>query len=145
MKDVRIDNDAHWQAVHWKSINSAYASSPFFEYVADYYQALYSKKQEFLIDLNCDLLSTTMELLNINLKYSLSDSYIEVESMDDIRETIHPKRPFKSGVVRYKLPPYQQVFSDRHGFISDLSILDLLFNEGQNAGMFLKNSLAKNV
>ena len=143
MKDVEIDNDAHWQQVHWKSINSAYASSPFFEYVADYYQTLYSKKQRFLIDFNCALLSTTMELLNIDLKYTLTDSYNDIGFRDDIRETIHPKRPFKSGVVSYNLPPYQQVFSDRHGFVSDLSILDLLFNEGQNAGMFMKNSISK--
>ena len=142
MKDILIDNDSPWQAIHWKSINSAYASSPFFEFVSDYYQPFYSKKQNSLLDLNCELLSVSLELLNINLKYSLSDSYKPIDSNDDLRETIHPKRSFISDSVVYKAQKYQQVFSDRHGNMDNLSILDLLFNEGQNAGLILKSSIS---
>jgi hypothetical protein len=143
MKDIIIDEESPWRAIHWKSINSAYASSPFFEFVSDYYLPLYSKKQKYLIDFNCKLLSVTLELLNIGLKYSLSDSFKPSDSSTDLRESIHPKRPFESNTLAYKLPPYQQVFSDRHGFKEDLSILDLLFNEGQSAGQILRSSLSE--
>ena len=143
MKDIIIDEESPWQAIHWKSINAAYASSPFFEFVSDYYQPLYSKKQKYLIDLNCELLSLTLKLLNINLKYSMSDSYDPSDSNTDLRETIHPKRPFDSNILTYKPQTYHQVFSDRHGFKENLSILDLLFNEGQNAGQILRSTLSE--
>ncbi len=142
MKDVLIDYDSSWQAVHWKSIHSAYASSPFFEYVADYYEPYYSKRYKYLADLNCDLLFTTLELLNFDLTFTKSDDFTPLDSMDDLRDTIHPKKAFKVGSMVYTPFPYQQVFSDRHGFKDNLSILDLLFNEGQNAAMILKNSVS---
>lgn len=142
MKDIRIDYDSPWQAIHWKSILASYASSPFFEFVSDYYQPLYSKKQKYLIDLNCEILSITLELLNIDQQYKLSSSYNPAISNDNIRDTIHPKRPFKSEFFVYKPQEYQQVFSDRHGMVNDLSILDLLFNEGQNAVLILRKIIS---
>lgn len=144
LKDVKIDYDTPWQAVHWKSINSAYASAPYFEFIQDYIEPVYLRKQNYLIDLNCELLTITSELLNLDINHVRTDRYDPVESASDIREAIHPKRPFKLNSVNYTPLPYHQVFAERYGFVKDLSILDLLFNEGQNAGMILKRSVLHN-
>jgi len=141
LKDVKIDYDTPWQPVHWKSIRSAYASSPYFEYIQDYIEPVYSRKQTFLIDLNCELLSITLELLNLDVNHVRSEQYTHIDPESDIREAIHPKRPFQLKSVEYTPLPYHQVFTDRFGFVKDLSILDLLFNEGQNAGTILKRSI----
>lgn len=141
-KDVRIDYDTSWQPIHWKSINAAYASSPFFEYIIDSYQGLYEKRYIFLVDLNMDLLKLTLDLLNIDKQIQLSASYEHLSPDNDPRECIHPKRSFQMSNVSYEALPYQQVFNDRHGFVKDLSIIDLLFNEGQNAADLLKRSIS---
>ncbi len=140
-KNVKVDYDSPWQAVHWKSINSAYASAPYFEFIQDYIEPVYSRKYTFLIDLNCELLSITSELLNIDINHVLSKQYAFIEPESDIREAIHPKRAFQMKSIEYTPLPYHQVFADRYGFVKDLSILDLLFNEGQNAGGILKRSI----
>lgn len=142
MKDIRIDYDPPWQAIHWKSISSSYASSPFFEFISDYYQPLYLKKERYLADLNCKLLSTTLGLLNTDMTYTRSEAYEHIDFSEDIREAIHPKRKFSMASVKFHPQSYQQVFSDRHGMVDNLSILDLLFNEGQNAGQILKASIS---
>ncbi len=141
-KDIRIDYDTDWQPIHWKSINAAYASSPFFEYIIDSYQGLYEKHYKYLVDMNMDLLEITLELLNIDKVIKLSESYEHLPTENDSRERIHPKRSFRMSSVSYEARHYQQVFNDRYGFVKDLSILDLLFNEGQNAGDLLKRSLS---
>lgn len=144
-KDIRIDYDTSWQTVHWKSINAAYASSPFFEYIIDYYQPLYEKRYKFLVDLNMELLSITMEVLNISRVINLSASYEHLLPVNDPREQIHPKRSFQMAAVSYDALPYQQVFNDRYGFVKDLSIIDLLFNEGQNSEALLRKSISLDI
>lgn len=143
VKDIRIDYDTPWHKNHWKSIVSAYASAPFFEFMYDSFSVIYKKKYTFLADLNQELMYAALDLLQLQLNISRSKTYLTLDPESDIREVIHPKRKFRH--TGYKLHPveYQQVFSERHGFIADLSILDLLFNEGTNANAVLQKSITK--
>jgi len=142
MKDVRIDYDTNWNRNHWTSIYSAYASAPFFEFMEDTFFGYYSKRYTFLIDLNTELFCAALELLQVTAEFSKSDYYMKHEPENDLREAIHPKRAFHHPEYTFHPAIYQQVFSDRHGFNSDLSILDLLFNEGPNALPILSDSIS---
>lgn len=141
MKDVRIDYDTNWRKIHWKSIVSAYASAPFFEFMDDTFSKFYYRKYTFLIDLNMDLLLSTLDLLQVSAHINRSTSYLPVDRNRDTREAIHPKRDFYHTNYTYQPVEYHQVFLEKHSFKADLSILDLLFNEGPNAGTVLATTM----
>ena len=143
MKDIRIDYDTSWNSIHWKSIVSAYASAPFFEFMADLYQPVYEGSYKFLYDLNSELIRITLNQLNIERKISLSDTFTPLLKENNPAEAIHPKRAYHLKGFEFSPVPYHQVFIDRYGFKQDLSILDLLFNEGPDAQMILKSSLIR--
>jgi len=142
MKDVKVDYDTDWQRVHWHSIYSSYASAPFFEFMEDHYQPLYKKKYTFLFDLNTDLLHAALDLLQIKKPIFTSEQFIPKEPGADLADAIHPKKEFSHSEREFSPSPYHHVFTDRHGFCPDLSIIDLLFNEGPNAATILKASAA---
>ncbi|HMR17857.1 MAG TPA: WbqC family protein [Sphingobacterium sp.] len=134
MKDVRINYDHDWQRLHWLSIQTAYRSSAYFEYYEEDFAFFFEKKEEFLMDYNVAQLDLLLKILKINVPVSFTDRY-EKQYTDttDYRDSIHPK---KASV--YENPkPYYQVFEDRHGFIADLSIIDLIFNQGPQSRSFL--------
>lgn len=133
MKDVKIDNSQRWQNLHWRSIQSAYRSSPYFEYYEDEIISFYEDKYDSLVEFNQAIQNKIIELLDIDVESENSSSYEKVEG-DDFRELVHPK---KEATSFFQKEEYTQVFSDRNGFVSNLSILDLLFNEGPNAINFL--------
>lgn len=141
MKDVRIDYDTNWHKIHWKSIVSAYASAPFFEFMDDSFSNFYNKRYTFLADLNMDLLLSSLDLLQISANINKTTSYLPMDRKKDTREAIHPKREFYHADYTFKTVEYHQVFSDRDHFKADLSILDLLFNEGPNAGTVLSTTI----
>lgn len=134
-RDVRISEHAGWQANHWRSIESAYNSTPFFEYYKDDFVPFYEKKWDFLWDFNLGLMMKVLELLELSPELSLTKKYktIPEESMLDLRGSIHPKKPGKS----VELKPYYQVFEQRFGFRENLSIIDLLFNMGNESQLVL--------
>lgn len=134
MKDVRINYDHDWQRLHWLSIQTAYRSSAYFEYYEDDFAVFYEKKEDFLLDYNTAQLELILKILKINQPLSFTERY-EKEYVDavDYRSSIHPKKP-----SIYQQPkPYYQVFEERHGFIADLSIVDLIFNQGPQSKSFL--------
>ena len=140
IKDIRISSHDNWQQLHWRTIQSAYNSSPFFEYFCDDYVPFYAKKYDFLLDFNLEIQQKTLELLNFTkIDFSLSDSYIETTNFNtkDLREVINPK---KFNVTLYKnlSTPYYQIFDQKFGFTPNLSIIDLLFNMGNEARIYLK-------
>jgi len=141
MCDIRIDYDSNWNKIHWRSLVASYASSPFFEYLADEISPLYQKSFEFLLDLNLHLLERTQGMLGLNIPVSCSESFTPITSENDPRHFIHPKKEQAVADPGFLPIEYHQVFSDRLGFRSNLSILDLIFNEGPDALSYLQRCL----
>jgi hypothetical protein len=128
-QDIRIA-DGDWRHLHWNAIVSAYNSTPFFEYYADDFRPFYEKREKFLFDFNEALRELVCSLLDIAPQVSYSYEYhITSEKELDLREAIHPKKK----AFTQSLQPYYQVFENRYGFQSNLSIIDLLFNMGPEA------------
>ncbi len=141
IKDLQISYDENWQRNHWRTIFSAYNSSPFFEFYADDFEPFFQKKHQFLLDLNMDILKTIFDLLEIDPELFLTGNFEKVpENTLNFREKIHPKIRF-SDKSNCKSIEYTQVFSDKLGFASNLSILDLLFNTGPQAYSIIENGI----
>ncbi len=132
-RDVRIENSFPWQDLHWKSLCSAYRSSPYFEFFEDDLQPLFVEKQAFLLDFNMKTILLVSDLIKID--------HVEIFHTDEY--TMDPGEPFndyryliQSKKVKFKNEPYQQVF-DKLDFLPNLCILDLLFNLGPQAKPYL--------
>jgi hypothetical protein len=141
LRDIRIDYESNWNKIHWRGLVASYASSPFFEYLADEINPVYQKKFEFLIDLNLHLIQFTLGFLGHNGSLTLSEFFQPVLSDSDPRFFIDPKKDQAVVDPGFHSVEYHQVFSDRLGFRPNLSILDLLFNEGPAARNYLFNCL----
>ena len=137
MRDIRISDHGNWRRLHWNALATAYGDSPFFDYYADDLRPFYEQRFAFLLDFNMQMTAKLCELLDITPNISLSEEYVkDVESsVDDFREVIRPKHPMPDADFIPK--PYYQVYAQRHGFIPNLSILDLLFNMGNEAVFYL--------
>ncbi len=137
MRDIRISDHGNWRRLHWNALATAYGDSPFFDYYTDDLRPFYEQRFAFLLDFNMQMTAKLCELLDITPNISLSEEYVkDVESgVDDFREVIRPKHPMPDADFIPK--PYYQVYAQRHGFIPNLSILDLLFNMGNEAVFYL--------
>jgi len=135
VKDAQIDDSENWKNLHWRSIESAYRSSPYFEFYEHHFIPIYKKQHTHLYDFNKELQDKLIQILNLEVIVGETTTYEKsYEGFDDYREAIHPKNPPQEQVPTNK---YIQVFESKCGFIPNLSILDLLFNEGPNAISFL--------
>jgi hypothetical protein len=134
VKDVKISYEYNWQTLHWRSLESCYRRSPFFEYFEDDLRPFYEdKKFNFLIDLNEAIQQEIVSLLKQKIKYGFTTEYkSSYENADDFREIISPKESLNAD-PSFRPKPYSQVFETRHGFLPNLSVADLLFNEGSRA------------
>lgn len=134
IRDIRISEHSDWQTQHWRSIEAAYNSSPFFEYYADDFRPFFEKKWLFLWDFNMELLHKTLELLDIETEILLTETYKPQtgEETLDLREIIHPKKE-----ASIPLKSYYQVFATKFGFIPNMSIIDLLFNMGNESQLVI--------
>ncbi len=139
MKDIRISDHANWRHVHWNALASAYGESPFFPYYQDDIRPFYEKKYEFLFDFNLEITHKMIELLDIRPTLSLTEHYIPHDTMSadlvDYRDAIRPKHPLPD--EDFVPRRYYQVYEQKHGFQPNLSILDLLFNEGNESILYL--------
>lgn len=139
MRDIRISDHGNWRHLHWNALVSAYGETPFFEFYADDLRPFFEKRHTFLFDLNLDIMHTMCQLLDVRPQVTLSDQYIVLPSEDDavvdFREAIRPKHPLPD--ADFNPTPYYQVRAQRHGFLPNLSILDLLFNEGPEGIFYL--------
>lgn len=136
IKDIEIDYKINWINNHINSIKSAYGKSPFFIYYYDRIFAIINKKHKFLFDLNTEILFTMLELLNIETNIKFSEHFIPIDTTNtnEHRHLFSKKNiPFLN--ITYK--KYIQTFSDRFNFIEDLSILDLIFNCGKEALLYI--------
>ena len=138
-RDVKVFNEVKWQDQHWKSILSAYRTSPFFEYYEDELQSLFSKKVDYLLDFNLKCFDVICECLQLDIETSKTEVYQKnIEHTTDFRFLVNAKKE-----VNQAFDAYTQVFIDKHGFIPNLSILDLLFNEGPNTVSYLESQTLK--
>ncbi len=134
-KDVEICYDENWQTTHWRAIESAYNSSPFFLYYKDDLYTFFSgKKTKNLLEYNINLINLLIRLINMKCKILYTDSFIKTyNSNHDYRNIFSGKEKYD----RFDFPDYPQVFSYKYGFIPNLSIIDLLFNMGAETKNYL--------
>ena len=132
ISDKRISYTDDWQKQHWRSIRSAYANSPYFIYYEDELKVFYENEFEFLFEYNTQLLELLLKLLKMKTEIKFSNVF-EKEIQDDLRNNISPKNE----IIGDTFKTYTQVFSDKHGFTPNLSIIDLLFNKGPESKEFL--------
>lgn len=135
MRDLRIAYKENWQQIHWRALESAYRNSPFFDYYRDDFEPFYTKRTEFLLDLNLGLHEVVASLIGKLPKVELTESYEAQyqEGVADLRNAFSPKE-----ASLYKGKSYYQVFDQKFGFQNDLSIVDLLFNMGPESILVLR-------
>jgi len=132
-RDVKIDNSENWQKQHWKSLEAAYRSSPYFEFFEDNLYPIFHQKQFFLKDLNEQALAFIDDALGLQIQPKYTIEYFK-ES--------HQDKDFRYLVTKTDqtiVSKYYQTFQEKEGFINNLSILDLIFNEGRQAIHYLKS------
>lgn len=142
MRDIRISDHGKWRHLHWNALESAYRTSPYFEYYADDFRPFYEQKYTFLMDFNerlCDLICT---LLDFQPNLGRTNDYKTDFTPDelDAREFISPKKEYTDDNLFHPIP-YYQVFQEKHGFLPNLSIVDLLFNMGPEGLLILRDSM----
>jgi hypothetical protein len=133
LKEIRIDYSKRWQQVHLRAIIASYNSSPYFQFYFEEIERIISRKNEFLLDLNTELMHLIIKMLKLKIKLSQT-TYFEPlgEDGNDFRYKISPK--LKS---QYANREYIQVFDTGIGFVQGLSIIDLIFNTGPEAINYL--------
>jgi len=138
VKEMKISYDYDWRKLHWRSLESAYRRSPFFEYFEDDFRPFFAdEKFNYLIDLNEKLQQVIFGLLKIKPNYCFTEAYqANYADADDYRILLSPKEILLKDNY-YLVKPYSQVFETKFGFIENLSILDLLFNQGSRAKEFI--------
>ena len=144
LKDVRISDHNQWRRIHWNALQSAYSESPFFEYYADDIRPFFEQKYDFLVDFNEAIRQKMCELIDIHPSVEYTQEFLspqEVSStthhpiIHDFRDVISAKHPQPD--ADFEVKRYWQVFQHKHGFLPNLSILDLLFNMGPESIFYL--------
>lgn len=137
MKDMEISYESNWQKEHFKSLVSAYQSSPYFEYYEEDIHSIFDTQEKFLFDFNLKTIEFINAKLKLELDLSFTPSYEIIDENFDFRNSFDSKSELQTD-----MPKYMQVFDDKFEFIPDLSILDLLCNEGPKSTTYL-NELNK--
>lgn len=138
MRDIRISSHGKWRSEHWNALLSAYGDSPFFDFLADDIRPFFEKKWEFLFDFNFEITQTLCQLLDIHPNLCLTTHYERPTlppAAGDFRDAIRPKHALPD--PDFQPRPYYQVHAQVHGFRPNLSILDLLFNMGNESIFYL--------
>lgn len=132
-KEVQPEDSFPWQSQHWKSLQTAYRTSPFFEFYEDDIAPLFQQEVSNLYNHNIQIFNLVCELIGITPNIFFTEEYFREPSQHDLRYLVVAKKE-----KTYPLTPYRQVLEAHHPFLSNLSILDLLFNEGPNTLEYLE-------
>jgi hypothetical protein len=138
IKDIRISDHGNWRHLHWNALQSAYGESPFFDYYQDDIRPFFEQRWDYLLDFNEAIREKMCELLDIQPKVDYSKEftvYSLSSCVPDYRMAIRPKNPEPDPDFTPKR--YYQVYEQKHGFLPNLSILDLLFNMGPESIFYL--------
>ena len=139
VRDIRISDHGNWRHTHWNALVSSYSESPFFDYYADDIRPFFERRWTFLYDYNMDICAKMCELLDIHPRMEGTACYVRHSDLPggcaDFRDSIDPKHPLPDADFRPRR--YYQVYERRHGFIANLSVLDLLFNMGPEGVFYL--------
>lgn len=150
IREVRIDYTLPWQRAHWRTLGAAYAAAPYFDHYAEKLAPFYDEqiyRPERLFDLNCDLTRVLLRLFDLpdtlpcTEEYTLPVPLAAAAAASDFREIISHKPRLKRPDPAFAAPEYYQVFADRIPFAPNLSVVDLLFCEGPQAGRIIKESM----
>lgn len=136
-KNVQIENDFNWQKIHWRTLQTAYRTSPFFEYYEDDIYPLFHEPKTSLFELNLESIQLVCDCLQIEKSFKFTSEYLKnynSQEITDYRYLVNAKNQ-----QAYNFDTYTQVFGQKYGYLQNLSILDLLFNEGPQAVDFLMN------
>lgn len=137
-KDVQIANDSDWQTQHWRAFKASYQTSPFFEFYEDELYPLYHKEFKFLMDFNYSCMEFVADCLQIDFEFEKTSEYfLKPSGIMNLRPLVEAKREPS------EISAYNQVFEEKKGFLPDLCVLDLLFNEGNNAYTYLLEQVLK--
>ena len=140
IRAVRIAYHEPWQRLHWESIRSAYGNAPFFEFYEDALKPFFQTPYEFLFDFNWALLQLLLQLLGLRPNLGLTQRFEQPPPPEvlDFRDALSPKAHRRQPDPHFQPRRYAQVFEEKHGFLPNLSILDLLFCTGPEAISFLQ-------
>jgi hypothetical protein len=127
-KDIEISYKESWQQTHLRCLESAYRKSAYFDYYFPYFEKIYKQKFNTLIELNEYCMKAILKLLKVKKDILYTNDFEKITTENDYRIALS-----KNATNKLEMPEYYQVFSDRHGFVSNLSIVDLLFNERPNS------------
>lgn len=125
-KDIEIDYKESWQQIHLRCLESAYRKSAYFDYYFPYFEKIYRERFKTLVEMNDYCLKVILKLLKVKKEYLYTEDFEKITDDNDYRVSLSKEKDIE-------IKPYYQVFADRHGFISNLSVIDLLFNEGNNS------------
>ena len=131
-KDIEVSYKESWQQVHLRCLESAYRKSAYFDYYFPYFEKIYKQRFSTLTELNDYCLKVILKLIKVKKDFSYTEDFEKIINENDFRICLS-----KNEVNKKEMKPYYQVFADRHGFISNLSVVDLLFNEGPSAINYL--------
>jgi hypothetical protein len=132
ISDVLISDHGNWRHLHWQALQSAYGDSAFFEYYEDDLRPFFKENNwERLVDYNDAICRKVCELLDMQPNVVREHS----QEFSDFRMIINPKHPLEDS--EFMPRKYYQVYQQKHGFLSNLSVLDLLFNMGPESIFFL--------
>lgn len=134
MKDIEISYAENWQKLHWKSIKTAYQSSPYFEYYEHRLEAIYNTGETSLLQFNLDTLGIIQDILKTEKAYSLNQEYLAEPRAEDYREKFSAKAP-----TEFEAKEYYQTFQEKYGFLPDLSIVDALCNLGPQTLSYVRS------
>ena len=139
--EIRVDYKDQWVKKAWRAIESAYSTSAYFEYYKDDIYAILSSGIPTLWDLNLRIIEFFIQKIRLGIHIVPTESYASAGNALDYRDIIHPKRQNTILKDLDMEKPYFQVFAGKYGFQSDLSVMDLLFNEGPQSLLYLVPSL----